>query len=77
MSAYTTRKRSAAANQGPGSLQEAQMLTTEQQQYARVQMLQSAYRKAEATAGAKDNAPSAAQIRSLGLLDKDEPPKNK
>ncbi|KAH8908707.1 hypothetical protein BR93DRAFT_966755 [Coniochaeta sp. PMI_546] len=46
-------------------------------EYARVQMLQSAYRKAEATAGAKDNAPSAAQIRSLGLLDKDEPPKNK
>lgn len=55
----------------------APVLTTERQQFARVQVLQSAYRKAEATAGAQDNAPSAAQIRSLGLLDKDEPPKNK
>jgi len=55
----------------------AEMLTLERLQFARVQMLQSAYRKAEATAGGKDNAPSAAQIRSLGLLDKDEPPKNK
>lgn len=53
------------------------MLTIGYHQYARVLMLQHAYRKAEATAGAKDNAPSAAQIRSLGLLDKDGPPKNK
>jgi hypothetical protein len=76
MSVYTTRKRSATARQNR-VLDRARVLTSVEQQFARVQMLQSAYRKAEATAGTKDNAPSAAQIRSLGLLDKDEPPKNK
>lgn len=43
-------------------------------------MLQNAYRKAEATAGARENAPNAAQIRGLGLLDKDDntkPPEKK
>jgi hypothetical protein len=48
----------------------------EQQQFARVQVLQSAYRKAEATAGTRENAPTATQIRSLGLLEKDAPAKN-
>ncbi|KAI0472183.1 hypothetical protein GGR56DRAFT_657282 [Xylariaceae sp. FL0804] len=38
---------------------------------ARVSQLQAAYRKAEAEAGRED-APSAAQIRNLGLLDRDE-----
>ncbi|KAI0200987.1 hypothetical protein F4808DRAFT_426146 [Astrocystis sublimbata] len=38
---------------------------------ARVKYLQAAYRKAEA-ASPRDNAPSAGQIRNLGLLDKEE-----
>ncbi|KAI0532965.1 hypothetical protein GGR58DRAFT_517306 [Xylaria digitata] len=38
---------------------------------ARVRQLQAAYRKAEASS-ARDNAPSAGQIRNLGLLDKEE-----
>ncbi|KAI1164365.1 hypothetical protein F5B18DRAFT_650845 [Nemania serpens] len=38
---------------------------------ARVRQLQAAYRKAEASS-ARDSAPSAGQIRNLGLLDKEE-----
>ncbi|TPX15172.1 uncharacterized protein E0L32_004730 [Thyridium curvatum] len=38
---------------------------------ARVKQLQLAYRKAE-TANARDDAPSAGQIRNLGLLNKEE-----
>ncbi|KAI1188528.1 hypothetical protein F5B17DRAFT_395251 [Nemania serpens] len=38
---------------------------------ARVRQLQAAYRKAE-TSSPRDNAPSAGQIRNLGLLDKEE-----
>ncbi|KAI1193625.1 hypothetical protein F5X97DRAFT_32350 [Nemania serpens] len=38
---------------------------------ARVRQLQTAYRKAEASSP-RDNAPSAGQIRNLGLLDKEE-----
>ncbi|PKS11634.1 hypothetical protein jhhlp_001785 [Lomentospora prolificans] len=40
-------------------------------QAARVQALQDAYRKSEA-ASARDNAPTAGQIRSLGLIGKDD-----
>ncbi|KAI0016734.1 hypothetical protein F4780DRAFT_782970 [Xylariomycetidae sp. FL0641] len=38
---------------------------------ARITALQAAYRKAEA-AQSHDNAPTAGQIRNLGLIDKDE-----
>ncbi|KAI1414244.1 hypothetical protein F5Y13DRAFT_159073 [Hypoxylon sp. FL1857] len=38
---------------------------------ARVRALQAAYRKAEASS-ARENAPSAGQIRNLGLLGKEE-----
>ncbi|KAK6071832.1 NADH:ubiquinone oxidoreductase 11.5kD subunit [Seiridium cupressi] len=38
---------------------------------ARTRALQAAYRKAESSGG-RDNAPTAGQIRNLGLLDKDE-----
>ncbi|KAI1497136.1 hypothetical protein F5X99DRAFT_397940 [Biscogniauxia marginata] len=38
---------------------------------ARVNALQAAYRKAEA-ASVRDDAPSAGQIRNLGLIDKEE-----
>ncbi|KAI1391294.1 uncharacterized protein F4822DRAFT_396248 [Hypoxylon trugodes] len=38
---------------------------------ARVRALQAAYRKAEASS-ARENAPSAGQIRNLGLIDKEE-----
>ncbi|KAI1172299.1 hypothetical protein F4777DRAFT_519202 [Nemania sp. FL0916] len=37
----------------------------------RVRQLQAAYRKAE-SASPRDNAPSAGQIRNLGLLDKED-----
>jgi len=40
-------------------------------QYARAQILQVAYRKAEA-AHPRENAPKAGEIRSLGLIGKDE-----
>ncbi len=40
-------------------------------QAARVRAVQAAYRKAEA-ASPREGAPTAGQIRSLGLLDKDE-----
>jgi NADH dehydrogenase (ubiquinone) Fe-S protein 5 len=48
-------------------------LTT--QQYARAQAIQDAYRKAEA-AHPRENAPKAGEIRSLGLLGKEEESKN-
>lgn len=35
-------------------------------------MLQAAYRKAEAEGGPRENAPTAGQIRNLGLLGKEE-----
>ncbi|KAK0635179.1 hypothetical protein B0T17DRAFT_486050 [Bombardia bombarda] len=38
---------------------------------ARVKTLQAAYRKAEAE-GTRENAPTAGQIRSLGLVDRDK-----
>ncbi|GAP90810.1 putative NADH:ubiquinone oxidoreductase subunit [Rosellinia necatrix] len=38
---------------------------------ARVKQLQAAYREAESMS-ARDNAPSAGQIRNLGLIDKEE-----
>ncbi|KAI0898134.1 hypothetical protein F5B19DRAFT_17754 [Rostrohypoxylon terebratum] len=41
----------------------------------RVKQLQAAYRKAEA-ASARENAPSAGQIRNLGLLGKEEDTKH-
>lgn len=41
------------------------------QQHARALAIQAAYARAD-TATARDNAPSAKQIRNLGLLDKDE-----
>ena len=40
-------------------------------QAARVMALQTAFRKAEATQGRED-APTAGQIRNLGLIDKEE-----
>lgn len=40
-------------------------------QAARVMALQAAYRKAEINQG-RENAPTAGQIRNLGLLNKDE-----
>lgn len=40
-------------------------------QAARVRALQDAYRKAEA-ASPRDNAPTAGQIRNLGLINKDD-----
>jgi NADH dehydrogenase (ubiquinone) Fe-S protein 5 len=46
-------------------------LTRDTIQAARVKALQTAYRKAE-TASARESAPSAGQIRNLGLLDKEE-----
>ncbi|KAK3359344.1 NADH:ubiquinone oxidoreductase 11.5kD subunit [Lasiosphaeria hispida] len=39
---------------------------------ARVKTLQAAYRKAESLGGAREDAPTAGQIRSLGLLGKEE-----
>lgn len=41
-------------------------------QHARVAALQTAYRKAEERAGARDDAPTLGQIRSLGLINKEE-----
>ncbi|KAK6211877.1 hypothetical protein LQW54_005578 [Pestalotiopsis sp. IQ-011] len=38
---------------------------------ARTRALQSAFRKAESSAG-RDSAPTAGQIRNLGLIDKDD-----
>ncbi|KAM7204388.1 hypothetical protein V8F33_001690 [Rhypophila sp. PSN 637] len=39
---------------------------------ARVRVLQAAFRKAEAEGGPRENAPTAGQIRNLGLLGKEE-----
>ncbi|KAK2067899.1 hypothetical protein P8C59_001600 [Phyllachora maydis] len=41
-------------------------------EHARVAALQTAYRKAEERAGARDDAPTLGQIRSLGLINKEE-----
>lgn len=46
-------------------------LTYSNSQVARVSALQAAYRKAEAV-GVRDSAPNASQIRSLGLIDREE-----
>jgi NADH dehydrogenase (ubiquinone) Fe-S protein 5 len=45
------------------------------QQYARAQAMQDAYRKAEA-AHPRENAPKPGEIRSLGLIGKEEESKN-
>jgi NADH dehydrogenase (ubiquinone) Fe-S protein 5 len=45
------------------------------QQYARAQAIQDAYRKAEA-AHPRENAPKPGEIRSLGLIGKEEESKN-
>jgi hypothetical protein len=70
MSAYTTRRRlDCFFNQSCVS----QPLTM--QQYARAQAIQDAYRKAEA-AHPRENAPKPGEIRSLGLIGKEEESKN-
>lgn len=50
---------------------ESARLTCPGTQAARHQLLQTAYRKAEAAQGQED-APTAGQIRNLGLLNKEE-----
>lgn len=48
---------------------------THREQYARAQAIQDALRKAEA-ATPRENAPKAGQIRSLGLIGKEEDTKS-
>lgn len=51
--------------------QRTSRLTSLVSQAARVMALQAAYRKAELNQG-RENAPTAGQIRNLGLLNKEE-----
>jgi len=66
MSAYITRRR-LDYRSNPDGL--GYLLTV--LQYARAQAIQDAYRKAEA-ANPRENAPKAGEIRSLGLIGKEE-----
>jgi hypothetical protein len=66
MSVCTTRRRLDCPSKHCGF---TDLLTA--QQYARAQAIQDAYRKAEA-AHPRENAPKAGEIRSLGLIGKEE-----
>lgn len=69
MSACTTRRRSVPRLQPQWPL--ILELTRRASQAARVMALQAAYRKAQLKQGRED-APTAGQIRSLGLLHKED-----
>lgn len=67
MSVYITRKRFIMSYQG----QRCDTVYANSVQHARALAMQAAYARSEA-ATARDDAPSAKQIRSLGLLGKEE-----
>lgn len=70
MSVYITRKRSVGRDRGV--VQSGLRLTISfLPQASRTAAIQHAYRKAAAS-NPRDDAPKAGEIRSLGLLDKDE-----